>query len=217
MTGATWNCCHLGAHSAYTIQPCTTSRHFMQKHIRVVRACLAVTCHLQFWQNHQDLLQATVVQWANTEMSQHRKLTLEKKILPPLLPRLKPVTFRSRVWHSNHWTIHGPPEQVHSCLSSWWVHWPVAVRTLDCRQIWETTAGCAKANSFWISHCGQQHHEYVYVFLTQYLRAQQDKKTKTNSCWPAKMLKTQPLHPPPVVLQPSLLNFPFLSGRFWPS
>ena len=31
----------------------------------------------------------------DTEMSQHRKLTLEKKILPPLLLRLKPATFQS--------------------------------------------------------------------------------------------------------------------------
>ena len=30
-------------------------------------------------------------------MSQHRKLTLEKKLLPPLLPGLEPDTFRSRV------------------------------------------------------------------------------------------------------------------------
>ena len=28
----------------------------MQSHIRKVHACLAVTCHLHFWQNGQDLL-----------------------------------------------------------------------------------------------------------------------------------------------------------------
>ena len=33
----------------------------MQSHIRKVYACLAVTCHLHFWQNDQDLLRATVV------------------------------------------------------------------------------------------------------------------------------------------------------------
>ena len=32
--------------------------------------------------------------------SQHRKLTLEKKSLPPLLPGLEPTTFRSPVWCS---------------------------------------------------------------------------------------------------------------------
>ena len=32
--------------------------------------------------------------------SHHRKLTLEKKILPPALPGLEPETFRSRVYRS---------------------------------------------------------------------------------------------------------------------
>ena len=33
----------------------------MQSHIHKVYACLAVTCHLHFWQNDRDLLSATVV------------------------------------------------------------------------------------------------------------------------------------------------------------
>ena len=37
----------------------------------------------------------------DTEMSQHRKLTLEKKIGPLLLPGLEPGTVRSRVRRSN--------------------------------------------------------------------------------------------------------------------
>ena len=49
--------------SAYTIQPCTTSRDFTQSHIglRRVHACLAVTFHLHFWQNDRDLLRGTAV------------------------------------------------------------------------------------------------------------------------------------------------------------
>ena len=35
--------------------------HFMQSYIRKVYACLAVTCHLHFWQNDRDLLRATAV------------------------------------------------------------------------------------------------------------------------------------------------------------
>ena len=35
--------------------------HFMQSHIRMVYACLAVTCHLHFWQNDRALLRVTVV------------------------------------------------------------------------------------------------------------------------------------------------------------
>ena len=57
MAGATWNCCHLGTSSVYTIQPC----HFMQSYMHKVYACLAATCYLHFWQNDQDLLHATAV------------------------------------------------------------------------------------------------------------------------------------------------------------
>ena len=91
----------------YNHAPC----HFMQSHIRKVYACLAVTCHQHFWQNDRDLLRATAVTrgWNGyRNKSQHRKLILEKKILPPLLPGFEPATFRSRVRCSNHWTIPAP-------------------------------------------------------------------------------------------------------------
>ena len=45
----------ISAHSVYTIQPCTMSRHFIQSHICKVHACLSATCHLHFWQNDRDL------------------------------------------------------------------------------------------------------------------------------------------------------------------
>ena len=35
--------------------------HFMQSRIRKVHPCLAVACHLHFWQNDRDLLRATAV------------------------------------------------------------------------------------------------------------------------------------------------------------
>ena len=41
----------------YKYVPC----HFVQNHVRSVYAYLAVTCHLHFWQNDQDLLQTTPV------------------------------------------------------------------------------------------------------------------------------------------------------------
>ena len=62
----------------YNHAPC----HFMQSHICKVYACLAVTCHSDFWQNDRDLLRATAVTrgWNGYRNdSQHRKLTLEKK------------------------------------------------------------------------------------------------------------------------------------------
>ena len=78
----------------YNHAPC----HFMQSHIRKVYACLAVTCHLHFWQNDRDFLRATVVTrgWNGyRNKSQHRKSTLEKKILPLLLQGFEPATFQS--------------------------------------------------------------------------------------------------------------------------
>ena len=71
----------------------------------MVRVCLAVTCHLHFGQNDRDLLRVTAVTrgWNGyRNKSQHRKLTLEKKILPPLLRGIEPGTFLSRVRRSNH-------------------------------------------------------------------------------------------------------------------
>ena len=74
-------------------------------------ACLAVTCHLHFWQNDRDFLRATAVTrgWNGyRNKSQHRKWTLEKKILPPFQQGFEPATFQSRVRCSNHWAIPAP-------------------------------------------------------------------------------------------------------------
>ena len=100
------NCCHLGAFCVHH-----TTWHFMQSHIHKVHACLAVTCHLHFWRNDWGLLCATAVTqgWNGyQDKSQHRRLTLEKKILPPLLQGFKPVTFQPWVRCSNHWAIPTP-------------------------------------------------------------------------------------------------------------
>ena len=74
-------------------------------------ACLAVTWHLHFWQNDRDFLRATAVTrgWNGyRNKSQHRKSTLEKKILPPFQQGFEPATFQSRVRCSNHWAIPAP-------------------------------------------------------------------------------------------------------------
>ena len=88
---------------------CTPYNHapcrFMQSHIRKVYACSAVTCYLHFRQNDQDLLRATAVTrgWSRyRNKSQHRKSTLEKKILPLLLQGFEPAIFQSRV---QRWAI----------------------------------------------------------------------------------------------------------------
>ena len=94
----------------------------MPKHgsIRKVCACLAVTCHLHFWQNDRDFLRATVVTrgWNGyRNKSQHRKSTLEKKILPPFQQGFEPATFQSQVRRSNHWAIPAPIHIHRSCTT----------------------------------------------------------------------------------------------------
>ena len=87
-----------------------------------VYACLAVTCHLRFWQN--DRAGSFMCYCSNPGVdgyrnkSQHKKLTLEKKIIPLLQQGFEPVTFRSRVRRSNHWAIPAPPVCVwRSCIT----------------------------------------------------------------------------------------------------
>ena len=91
MAGATWNCCRLGASSVHL----TTMHQFtvsLYSKLQTLDAFVfSVSCHLHFWQYDRDLLCATAVtrKWNGYQnKSQHRKLTLEKKILPPLLPVL---------------------------------------------------------------------------------------------------------------------------------
>ena len=103
-----------------------------------VCVCLAVTCHLHFWQNDQDLLCATAVTWGWNgywNKSQHRKLTPEKKIFPPLLPGLEPGTFRSWVWRSNHWAIPAVPSQK-VCAHHWGISWLFLCTALFCVFYW---------------------------------------------------------------------------------
>ena len=102
---------------------------FNKIHIRKGYACLAATCHLHFWQNDRDFLRATVVTrgWNGyRNKSQHRKSTLEKKILPPFQQGFEPATFQSRVRCSNHWAI--PPALNVSSGVGWHIRdklWPM--------------------------------------------------------------------------------------------
>ena len=82
-------------YTPYNHAPC----HVMQSHIHKVR-------FLAEWPGSR----ATAVTWGwNGYWSkcQHRKLTLEKKILP-LQQGSEPATFRSQVQCSNHWAIPVP-------------------------------------------------------------------------------------------------------------
>ena len=87
---------------------------------------LAVTCHLHFWQNDRDLLRASAVKQRverTSNNNQHRKFTLEKKILPPLLPGFEFETFRSRVWRSTSKLSRLPTRQtIASLVSGIWAN-----------------------------------------------------------------------------------------------
>ena len=139
--------------------------HFMESHTRKVHVCLAVTCHLHFWQNGRDLLRATAVTrgWNGyRNKSQHRKLTLENKIRPPLLQGFKPTTFYSRVRRSSHWAIPNrltkkarrdtdavSPRVNIQCRLSYGVHASTAVCTLKIPNSWSRTIHCSDTRK----HC----------------------------------------------------------------
>ena len=94
----------------------------MQSHICKVYTCLAVTCNLHFWQNDLGLLCATAVTqgWNGYQnKSQHRKLTLEKKIHPPLLQGFEPTTFWSWIRYSNQWAIPAPNFWIRQQFDCW--------------------------------------------------------------------------------------------------
>ena len=120
MAGATWNCCHLGAFCVHH-----TTMHLVTSckatYVRCIQ-CLAVTCNLHFWQNDLGLLCATAVTqgWNGyPNKSQHRKLTLEKKIHPPLLQGFEPTTFWSWIRYSNQWAIPAPNFWIRQQFDCW--------------------------------------------------------------------------------------------------
>ena len=96
--------------------------------------------------------------------SQHTKLTLEKKILPPRLPGFELVTFRWRVWSSAnklsrlsyHW------------LPCYW-HQLTEVRLSFCNRINETFA-CFQSTGEWIFTSERQ---LRCVWLLRFVRQSQ--------------------------------------------
>ena len=100
MTGATWNCC-LGLFCVHH----ATMHHVTSRKATYTKGVCVFSCNLP---------PALLAEWPGSftcycsnmgwnryrNKSQHRKLTLEKKIIPPLLQGLEPATFQS--WVSNH-------------------------------------------------------------------------------------------------------------------
>ena len=129
---------------------------FNKIHIRKVYACLAVTCHLHFWQNDRDFLRATVVTrgWNGyRNKSQHRKSTLEKKILLPFQQGFEPATFQSRVRCSNHWAIPAPILHcyfiVYYYTGSSSVNW-LAVSCILTVTLWDMGFKCKSSTRFMV-------------------------------------------------------------------
>ena len=107
MAGTTWNCSRLGANPVYTIQPCTMSLHAKPHTYGVwVFSCNLPPALLAEWPGSFTCYRGNTGGWNGyRNKSQHRKSTLEKKILPPLQQGFEPATFQSRVRCSNHWAI----------------------------------------------------------------------------------------------------------------
>ena len=94
----------------YNHAPC----HIMQSHMRKVYACLAVTCHLHFWQNDRDLLRATAVTrgWNGyRNKSQHRKSKFSRRSSRDSNPR--PFKHESVALTTE---LFPPPAVSHHCL-----------------------------------------------------------------------------------------------------
>ena len=83
------------------MQPCTSLQyHFMQKLLRRVHVCLAVTCRQTFWQNDRVILCATAVtiRWVKyRNKSQHQKIDLGEENSPaaPVGTRTRDLSIRS--------------------------------------------------------------------------------------------------------------------------
>ena len=67
--------------------------------------CLAVTCHLHFWQNDWDLLCATTVTRGWNRYWNESAQKIDPRML---LPGFEPRTFWSQIRCCNHWAIPAP-------------------------------------------------------------------------------------------------------------
>ena len=102
MAGAKWNCCCLSACSVYTMQLCTSLLH-LKPHMwgACVFNCNLPPALLAEWQGSSTYYCSNTGDGTDTgNESQHRKFTLEKKILLLLQPGLDPETFRLWAQHS---------------------------------------------------------------------------------------------------------------------
>ena len=101
LTALTWpvpyETAAVSARSVYTIQPCTMSLHAKPRaSCTCVFSCNLPPALLAEWPGSFTCYRGNTGWNGDRSKSQHRKLTLAKKILPPLLQGLEPGTFQSR-------------------------------------------------------------------------------------------------------------------------
>ena len=100
MAGATCNCCRLSAFCVHrtTMHHVTSCKAAYVMSMRVLSLVvfffffLRITAVTRGWNGYRN-------------KSQHRKVTLEKRTLSPLLQGFEPATFQSRVRRANHRAI----------------------------------------------------------------------------------------------------------------
>ena len=105
----------------------------MQSHMHKVYECLAVTCHLHFWQNDQDLLHATAVTWGwkDTKM----RVSTESR---PWRRKFSHRSWRDfmhhRTWVQFRYNERGVHAWISWCLGWWSVIWSL--------EVWGLSPGC---------------------------------------------------------------------------
>ena len=110
VVGAMWNCCRLSTFNVHhtTMRPVTSLQAKPHAEGACMFSCNLPPALLSEWQG-SFMRYCGSIGWSRYKnKSQHKKLTLETNILQPLLPKLKPTTFQSQVWHSNHWAVPTP-------------------------------------------------------------------------------------------------------------
>ena len=85
------------SHHAWTAK--STHSYFVGARVCV---CLGVTCQLHLKWAGSFMYYCNIMGWNRHQISQQGTLTLEKKILLPLLLGLEFINFQSWVWHSTH-------------------------------------------------------------------------------------------------------------------
>ena len=126
-----------------------------------MRVCLAVTCHLHFWQNDRIFYVLLQSHGGGTVPSQHRKVTVEKKIFPPLLWSVNESAVHDLLFcrHQHSGSVHGYSE-TRSSSKTWKAHTPTLKTVKDTNTVKLTF--CCK---FWVYSLNITLFEWFWWYL----------------------------------------------------